>query len=46
MALRVYAPVGNGRASRILLAASLANVNIELVDTPYDQLKKKEFLAK
>jgi hypothetical protein len=46
MALRVHAPLGNPRGSRILVAATIANIKVELVDTPYDQLKKKEFLAK
>lgn len=46
MALRIHAPIGNPRAARVVVAGALANVQIEVVDTPYDQLKKKEFLAK
>ena len=36
MALRVHAPVGNPRASKIIVAATIANLEVELVNTPYD----------
>ena len=46
MSLKLYAPLGNHRANRILVAAKFADVPIEFHNVTYKQIKEKEFLKK
>lgn len=36
MSIKLLAPIGHGRTNKILVAADLANVKVELVDTKLD----------
>ncbi len=46
MSLKVYFPSGNPRGAKILVAAKLANVPIELVPITYEELKNPEHLQR
>jgi hypothetical protein len=36
MSIKLLSPLGNGRTNKILVAASIAGVKVELVDTHLD----------
>jgi elongation factor 1-gamma len=46
MSTKIYSWTGNPRGDICRIAADLAGVNAEFVNTPYAELKSKEFLAK
>lgn len=46
MSLKVFFPYGNTRGTKILLAAELANVNIEHINLTHDALKKEEHIKR
>lgn len=46
MSLKVYYTYGNPRGTKIIVAAELANVNIEHINLTKDLLKKEEHLKR
>jgi glutathione S-transferase len=42
MSLKLYCPTGNPRGAKLLVAAELANVQVEHVHIPFEALKKEE----
>jgi glutathione S-transferase len=46
MSLKLYAPYGNTRAIKVLIAAELANVELEFVDIPFKDFKSPEHLRR
>lgn len=46
MSIKLLAPIGHGRTNKILVAADLANVKVELVDTKLDDNNYQIFQQK